>query len=57
MTPDQEFEFYARPESQVPQGPPIRRHAPTPDPISVRPQPELPEQLRTTTAGDDELSP
>jgi hypothetical protein len=25
MTPDQEHEFYARPENQEPQGPPIRR--------------------------------
>ena len=27
MTPDQEFDFYAEPENQEPQGPARRRHA------------------------------
>lgn len=33
MTPDEEYEFYARPENQIPQGPPRRRQKPRPNPI------------------------
>ena len=33
MTPDEEYEFYRRPENQIPQGPPRRRKEPPPNPI------------------------
>ena len=33
MTPDEEYEFYGRPENQIPQGPPRRRKEPPPNPI------------------------
>ncbi|MBE5507596.1 hypothetical protein E3G54_004931, partial [Mycobacteroides abscessus] len=35
MTPDQEYEFYARPENQEPQGPAVRRRARLSDPVPV----------------------
>ena len=39
MTPDEEHEFYARPENQTPQGPPRQREEPT-DPMRVQSPPE-----------------
>ena len=35
MNPDEEYEFYALPENQVPQGPPRRRSRMT-EPVPVR---------------------
>ena len=40
MTPDEEHEFYARPENQTPQGPPRQREEPPPDPMPVQSPPE-----------------
>jgi predicted HicB family RNase H-like nuclease len=51
MTPDQEHDFYARPENQEPQGPPIRRRMSVP--IPVRLPPELLERVRKAAEDDD----
>ena len=46
MTPDEEYDFYAQPENQEPQGPPRRRRAPLSDAIPVRFPPEMVEEIR-----------
>ncbi len=53
MTSDQEYEFYARPESQEPQGPPVRRRGRMSDPVPVRLPPELLERVRKAAEDDD----
>jgi hypothetical protein len=53
MTPDQEHQFYARPENQEPQGPPIRRRGRMSVPIPVRLPPELLERVRKAAEDDD----
>jgi predicted HicB family RNase H-like nuclease len=54
MTPDQEFDFYARPENQEPQGPARRRHdSRLGTPVPVRFPPELLEQARRAADADD----
>jgi len=50
MTPDEEYEFYARPENQEPHGPGRRRLTAT---VPVRFPPELLEQVRAAAAADD----
>jgi predicted HicB family RNase H-like nuclease len=50
MTPDEEFEFYARPENQQPQGPGRRRLTAT---VPVRFPAELLEQVRAAAAAED----
>jgi hypothetical protein len=50
MTPDEEYEFYARPENQEPQGPGHRRLIAT---VPVRFPPELLELVRAAAAADD----
>ena len=55
MTPDQEFDFYAQPENQEPQGPARRRHASrlgTPVPVRF-PPPELLEEARRAADADE----
>lgn len=52
MTPDQEYEFYARPENQEPQGPAVRRRARLSDPVPVRLPPELLERVRAAADAD-----
>ena len=53
MTPDQEFDFYAQPENQEPQGPARRRHASgLGTPVPVRFPPEVPEQARRAADAD-----
>ena len=42
MTPDQEYELYADPSNQEPQGPPVRRRQRMGAPIPVR----LPDDVR-----------
>jgi len=49
-TPDEEYEFYTRPENQEPQGPGRRR---LPATVPVRFPPELLEQVRAAAAADD----
>ena len=54
MTPDEEFEYYAQPENQEPQGPARRRHASQlGTPVPVRFPPELLEQARRAADADD----
>jgi hypothetical protein len=54
MTPDEEHEFYARPENQEPQGPAHRR---TParlgPPVPVRFPTDLLDQIRRAADADD----
>ncbi|MCX6488170.1 MAG: Arc family DNA-binding protein [Mycobacterium sp.] len=50
MTPDEEFEFYARPENQQPQGPGRRRLTAT---VPVRFPAELLERVRAAAAAED----
>jgi hypothetical protein len=54
MTPDEEYEFYSRPENQVPQGP-GRRRGPSRlgTPVPVRFPPELLEEARRAADADD----
>ena len=53
MTPDQEYEFYERPENQEPQGKPVRRRGRMSDPVPVRLPPELLERVRKAAEDDD----
>lgn len=53
MTPDQEYEFYARPENQEPQGGPTRRRPRMSDPAPVRLPPELLARVRKAAEDDD----
>lgn len=54
MTPEQEYEFYAKPENQEPQGPPRRRHpARLSELVPVRFPPELLEEARRRADADD----
>jgi len=53
MTPDEEYEFYARAENQEPQGPPRRRRARLSAPVPVRFPPELLEEVRRAADADD----
>ena len=50
MTPDEEFEFYARPENQQAQGPSRRRLTAT---VPVRFPADLLEQVRAAAAAED----
>jgi predicted HicB family RNase H-like nuclease len=50
MPPDEEFEFYARPENQQPQGPGRRRLTAT---VPVRFPAELLERVRAAAAAED----
>ena len=53
MTPDEEYDYYARPENQAPQGPPQRRRGRLGDAIPVRFPPELVEEIRRRAAAED----
>lgn len=53
MTPEQENAFYADPENQVPQGPPVRRRARLGEPVPVRFPDDLLRQVRDRAAADD----
>ena len=53
MTPDQEYEFYAREENQQPQGPGRRRRPRLSEPVPVRFPPELLERIRRAAEADD----
>ena len=52
LTPDEEYDFYARPENQEPQGPPRRRTVRLTAPIPVRIPPELLEEIRRRAADE-----
>ena len=53
MTSEQENAFYADPDNQVPQGPPVRRKARLSVPMPVRFPEELLQQVRERAAADD----
>ncbi len=51
MTLDEEYDYYAHPENQLPQGPPRRGRLG--DAIPVRFPPELVEEIRRRADADD----
>lgn len=53
MTPDDEYAFYADPENQTPQGPPVRRRGRLSDPVPVRLPVEVLEEVRRRAQADD----
>lgn len=54
MTPDQEYEFYAQPENQRPQGPPRkRRNSSLSAMVPVRFPPEVLDEVRRRADADD----
>lgn len=54
MTSEQEYDFYARPENQEPQGPPRRRRSPRLSAmVPVRFPPELLAEVRRRAEADD----
>lgn len=53
MTPEEEYEFYSRPENLVPQGPARRRKQRMTDPVPVRFPPEMLEQVKAAADADD----
>ena len=53
MTTDEEYEFYARPENQEPQGPARRRRPRLSAPVPVRFPPELLAEVRRAADADD----
>jgi predicted HicB family RNase H-like nuclease len=52
MSADQEYEFYARPENQLPQGP-ARRRGQLSATVPVRFEPERLEEIRQRAAAED----
>lgn len=53
-TPDEEYEFYARPENQAPQGPARRRRtSKLTSMVPVRFPPELLEEVRRRAEAED----
>ena len=53
MTPDQEYEYYAQPGNQQPQGPPQRRQPRLSAMVPVRFPPELLDEIRRRAEADD----
>ena len=53
MTPDEEYEYYAQPANQQPQGPPQRRQPRLSAMVPVRFPPELLEEIRRRAEADD----
>ncbi len=45
MTPDEEYDFYAQPENQEPQGPPRRRASRLSSMVPVRFPPEVLDEM------------
>jgi len=52
-TPQQANAFYADPDNQTPQGPPVRRKAKLSEPVPVRFPEELLSEVRHRAAPDD----
>jgi hypothetical protein len=53
MTPEEEYEFYGKPENQVPQGAPRRRAPRLGTPIPVRFPAAVLEQIKRRAEADD----
>ncbi|KRE36984.1 CopG family transcriptional regulator [Janibacter sp. Soil728] len=53
MTPEQEYEFYAEPRNQEPQGPARRRKSPLSTPVPVRFPADLLENVKRAAEADD----
>jgi len=53
MTPDEEYDFYARPENQEPQGPPRRRSSRLTSMVPVRFSTETLEEVRRRADAED----
>ncbi|HEX6395688.1 MAG TPA: YlcI/YnfO family protein [Acidimicrobiales bacterium] len=53
MTREEEFEFYAKPENQEPQGPPRHRRSKLTELVPVRFPPETLEEIRRRADEDD----
>lgn len=53
MTPEQEYEFYAQPGNQQPQGRPRRRRRSLSDPVPVRLPADVLDEARRAAAADD----
>lgn len=53
MTPEQEYEFFADPLNQEPQGPPRRRKRPLSTPVPVRFPADLLEEVKRAAEADD----
>ncbi len=53
MNPDEEYAFYADPQNQSPQGPPVRRRTRLSDPVPVRLPVEVLEEVRKRAEADD----
>ena len=53
MTPEQEYDYYAQPDNQHPQGPPRRRQSRLSEMVPVRFPPELLDEIRRRAEADD----
>jgi len=53
MTPEQEYEFYAQPENQEPEGPARRRQGRLSAVVPVRFPPDLLDEIRYRADADD----
>jgi predicted HicB family RNase H-like nuclease len=53
LTPEQEYEYYAQPDNQQPQGPPQRRQPRLSAIVPVRFPPELLDEIRRRAEADD----
>jgi len=53
MTAKQEYDYYAEPDNQQPQGPPRRRQPRLSEMVPVRFPPELLDQIRRRAEADD----
>jgi predicted HicB family RNase H-like nuclease len=53
LTPDEEYDFYAQPDNQIPQGPPRQRKTRLSEAIPVRFPPDLAEEIRRRATEDD----